>query len=64
MRRNNFNDMTVVEQIITIKEDTCLYACKHMEQMRERYHDPQVQLIMLQEYCQRCPLGRLHIETL
>ena len=64
MRKNNISNMTVVEQIIAIKEDTCLYACKHIEQTKKDYHDPQVQLVMLQGYCQGCPLGRLHIETI
>lgn len=60
MRRTDFSRMTVVEQIITIREDICNYACKYREYVAANNKDPLVQRIKLQEYCKDCPLIKLH----
>lgn len=47
MRMNNFADMTVVEQLVRIREDVCEYACKYRE-------------AGIKSKCQKCPLGKIH----
>lgn len=47
MRRKNFADMTVVEQLVRIREDVCEYACKYREAGETKY-------------CHECPLGKIH----
>lgn len=47
MRENNFADMTVVEQLVRIREDVCEYACKYRE-------------LGITSKCRECPLGKIH----
>lgn len=60
MRRNNVGEMTVVEQLVAIKEDACRYACKYKEDLELEYTDPITQKAYLQGYCHECPLERVH----
>lgn len=60
MRRNNTQDMTIVEQLVTVKEDVCRYACKFKEVVELAYPDPITQKAMLQGYCHECPLNKIH----
>ena len=60
MRRNNFNEMTIVEQLIAIKEETCKFACMFREYVKDEYENEQKRKEVLDGYCERCPLGRLH----
>ena len=62
MRKNNLSEMTVVEQIIAIRESVCQYACKYKEDVNRKYKDPVTQKVMVQQYCKDCPLPRLHFE--
>lgn len=63
MRRNNPNEMTVTEQIALIKEDTCRYACRHLENVELEFNDPLLQKAKLQGFCHECPLNKLHFES-
>lgn len=47
MRRNNFSEMTVVEQIAVIREEICEYACKYYEAPDKK------------SYCEGCPMQSL-----
>lgn len=62
MRKNNKSDMTVVEQIVAIREDICSYCCKYRDEARQMYDDRTAQLIYIQRYCHECPMGKLHYE--
>ena len=64
MRRNNEAEMTIVEQLLKIKEETCEYACGWMENLKmECGEDDVLYKVHLQQYCQRCPLNKIHIEV-
>lgn len=63
MRRNNTQDMTIVEQLVAVKEDICRYACKFKEDVELEYPDPITQKAMLQGYCHECPLSKIHYEN-
>ena len=54
--------MTVVEQLIAIREDVCRYACKYKEDIEFEYPDPLVQKVMIQQFCQGCPMTKIHYE--
>jgi len=61
MRENNFADMTVVEQLVRIREDVCEYACKYREEAKKGYSgDVTMQRLAIQRYCHECPLGKIH----
>ena len=61
MRKNNFADMTVVEQLVRIREDVCEYACKYREEAKKAYSgDDTMQRLAIQRYCHECPLGKIH----
>lgn len=60
MRQNNTEEMTIVEQIIAVKEETCKFACMFREYVNDEYEDEQKRKEILKGYCARCPLGRLH----
>lgn len=60
MRRRNADRMTVVEQIVSLRDDVCEYACKHIDKVNAEHSDPLFQRIFLQEYCQKCPMNKLH----
>ena len=60
MRKHNKERMTIVEQLIVIKEDTCKYACKYREYIMANNNDPVVQQAKLQDYCKACPMNSIH----
>lgn len=60
MRKRNFKDMTVVEQLIKIREDTCLYACKYRDKVDVEYDNETLRKVAMQGYCHECPLMKLH----
>ena len=60
MRKNNIAEMTIVEQIAKIKEDTCIYACKYNSFNPDSEKDVFEQRIELIDHCKECPLQRLH----
>lgn len=62
MRKNNIERMTVVEQLVNIREQVCIYSCKYFEEMCRKYHDESVKKVMLQHYCHNCPLTKLHYD--
>ena len=59
MRRNNPLDMSVVEQLIVIREEVCDYACKYREKAKKE-NDDILWKVDLQKYCRECPLAKLH----
>ena len=52
--------MTIVEQIVAVREEVCEYACKYREDICRKYKERATQKIMLQQYCHNCPLTQLH----
>ena len=62
MRKNNFADMTVVEQLIAIRDDVCEYACKYRESVKRSEGDEVLWKISVQRYCHDCPLTKLHYQ--
>lgn len=60
MRKNNPDEMTIVEQIIVIKEEVCNFCCMFKEYVNDEFEDEQKKEEMLKGYCERCPLTRLH----
>lgn len=60
MRKVNPNRMTVVEQLVSIREATCDYACKHKERVEQEQKDPLIQKVVIQGYCHDCPLAKVH----
>ena len=60
MRRRNFADMTVVEQLMEIKEQVCAYSCKYREEASNLYSDETMRKLYLQRYCHECPLSKVH----
>ena len=52
--------MTVVEQLIEIREEVCEYACKYKEDIERKYRDEIIRKTMMQQYCHGCPLTQLH----
>lgn len=59
MRRNNFERMTIVEQLNVIREDICAYACKYREIAEDDYKDPLMQKVYLQRFCKDCPITKV-----
>lgn len=60
MRKNDTAKMTIVEQLMLVKEETCNFACMFREYAESEYSDIQKREEYLREYCLRCPLNRLH----
>ena len=60
MRRNNVLDMTIVEQLVAIREDVCEYACKYKEDIDRKYKEDTTRKVMIQQYCHEYPLCHLH----
>ena len=60
MRRNNADRMTVVEQVVKIKDDICQYVCKYKEMVEEEYSDYVLRCAKLQGYCHNCPVEKLN----
>lgn len=60
MRKNNPERMTVVEQLIAIKEETCDFACMFKEYVTDEFEDEQKRQEILKGYCERCPMSRIH----
>ena len=60
MRKNNILDMTIVEQLVAVREDVCGYACKYKEDIDRKYKEIPTRKIMIQQYCHYCPLTQLH----
>ena len=58
MRKNNRNDMTIAEQMISIIEDICTNYCKYPNQFDS--DDPE-QEKQFNEICENCPLGRIGV---
>lgn len=63
MRRNNPERMSIVEQLIVLKEDICHSYCKYAESTQKDYHDPLMQRYKLQEFCNNCPLNKIHYSS-
>ena len=61
MRKNDITKMTIVEQLILIKEETCDFACMFKEYAQSEYEDIEKRQEYLNGYCQRCPLYRLDV---
>lgn len=62
MRKNNVERMTIVEQLIAIKEETCDFACMFKEYVEDQFEDEHKRQEILSGYCLRCPLGKLHYQ--
>ena len=62
MRKNSYERMTIVEQLISVKEKTCEYACKYYDE--GSYHESVNRKVYLQKYCHECPLGKVHYEEM
>ena len=62
MRKRNFADMSVVEQIVEIREEVCAYACKYREEASNLYSDEMMKKLYIQRYCHECPLTKLHFK--
>lgn len=60
MRKNDKSKMTIVEQLMLLKEETCNYACMFKEYAESEYEDTENGKEYLKEHCLRCPLNRLH----
>lgn len=60
MRKINQAEMTIVEQLIEIKKETCNFACLFKEYVNDEFKDEQKRQEILKGYCERCPLTRLH----
>lgn len=62
LRKNNFKDMTVVEQILEIREEVCAYACKYRDEASNLYSEDMMKKLYIQRYCHECPLMKLHFK--
>lgn len=62
MRQNNTNNMTITEQLVKIKNETCVYSCKYLQEVYLEEEDVQLRIVKMQGYCHDCPLSRLHFE--
>ena len=60
MRQNNILDMTIVEQLVAVREEVCGYACKYKEDIDRKYKEDTTRKVMVQQYCRNCPLTQLH----
>lgn len=61
LRRNSAERMTVVEQLMKIREEVCIYACKYREKAKQQYpNDDIMQKLFIQGYCHVCPLAKVH----
>lgn len=58
---NNSNEMTIVEQIIKLKGETCNFACMYLEYVNDEFEDEDKRKEVLKGYCERCPLNKLHL---
>ena len=56
MRRNNKGDMTVIEQIESVKEQICDTRCKYAAVKKEKDNRIKEEL---EEACKKCPLNQL-----
>ena len=60
MRKANKVDMTIREQIASVKDRICDNVCKHEQEYLGRYKDPDVAWEMMQrEECSKCPMSEL-----
>lgn len=59
MRKNNLEDMTVIEQIENIKEKICDDYCKYREDAFSKNKDTDKAEDYLLDYCDNCPVRRL-----
>lgn len=60
MRKNNIQDMTITEQIGSVKEQICDKYCRFPELSEQTIDDPDEAFDWLQHnYCNNCPLNRL-----
>ena len=50
MRQNNIMDMTIVEQLVAVREEVCGYACKYKEDIDRKYKETPTRKIMIQQY--------------
>lgn len=60
-RRNNLQDMSIVEQIEKIKEEMCDKYCKYRDQFRNGLN-PDLSILNQEQMdclCNYCPLTRL-----
>ena len=64
MRKNNKLEMSIVEQIVQIREEICVYSCKYMEQAKKEHKDDTLRKVYIQGYCHDCPLNNLHYKEL
>ncbi len=60
---NNPLNMTIVEQLISIREETCKYACMFKEYAEDEFKDDRTRERYLQSHCERCPLGKIHYQV-
>lgn len=51
--------MTIIEQLVQIKNETCDFACMFKEYLEDSIKDPKERNEKLRGYCNRCPLNRL-----
>lgn len=58
MRKNNKQDMTIIEQIEAVTEEMCDDYCKYHDKynMKTKKEDEEFQKI-----CEKCPLGRIGV---
>lgn len=64
MRRRNADRMTIVEQLVNIREQVCIYSCIYKRQVEEAYDDEELRKAVLQGYCHDCPLTKLHYDEM
>lgn len=56
--------MTIVEQLIEIKKETCNFACLFKEYVNDEFEDEQKRQEILKGYCERCPLNKINFDAL
>lgn len=62
LRKRNFADMSVVEQIVEIREEVCAFVCKYRDEASNLYPDDLMRKLYIQRYCHECPLTKLHYQ--
>lgn len=71
MRKNDTSRMTIVEQIVSVREEICDYACKYREEVYDTCRNESmlsqnecdyesIAKVYLKRYCDDCPMAKLH----
>lgn len=58
MRKNNINDMTIMEQLLKVSDEMCDDYCKYHDKYNIKSKEEAKEM---EKICKHCPLGRIGV---